>query len=194
MANDITITLEGLPELINALQGIPGGARFAVQQSTKKALGGARTIIDRAVRARYAIGQQAVLSKISRPQFGAIGGKIEVKDKRFALSMFPSHDVYPAGVLVDFLRSTPSRYAHAFTIERARLPGAKSDPIVHRVGDARYPIAGAAAPESVPEMVASSKVLPGIEEKINSALYKEMARLMQGVLSGAIKVPSYYAK
>jgi len=193
--NDITIKLEGMPELISALKAIPGGARFAVQGATKKALGSARTTIDRAIRARYNIGQQSVLSKIGRPRLGVVGGSITVKASRFALPMFTARDINPGGVLARILKDRASDYQHAFIVKGGnRLPGAKSFPIMHRLTDQRYPIAGYVAPESVAEMAATSKVNPVIEDRINEVLYKEMTRLLQGILSGSISVPKYFAK
>jgi hypothetical protein len=148
----ITIRLERLDEVIENLNGIPGAARFVVQAATKLGLNRARTLIDRAMRHRYNIGQQSVLAAIGKPKMFAVGGRIDVKGRRFPLPLFKGRDDNPSGVHVSIVKDHTSPYPHAFIVKGGRrVPRAKTDPIMQRdFGVDRYPLHGLVAPESVP--------------------------------------------
>jgi hypothetical protein len=193
----ITIKLERLEEVIENLKGIPGAARFVVQAASKLGLGKARTMIDRAIRGRYNIGQASVLAAIGKPRMFAVGGRLSVSGSRFALSKFPAKDQNPDGVNVSILKTHTSPYPHAFIVKGGRkLPNAKSFPIMTRWPDVgRYPIKGFIAPGSIPEMLQEkSEVLPEVENQVNATINAEITRLMPLVLSGAVRVPRWYIK
>jgi hypothetical protein len=174
----ISIRVEGLENVVK-LSGIPDGARFVITNAIRVALGRGRTEADRAIRSRFAIRQKSVLASISKPWVSGLYGMIHSQGKRLmARDFLVVRDENPSGVAVQWIKGRTIRYPSAF------LKGGVAHGIMQRQAKAgRYPLKFINPPFSIPEALESQKILPQVEKTTEEALYQEMDRLMNYILS-----------
>lgn len=193
---DISIQLQGVPEVIEALKGVPMGARWAIHHAIKDSLDTAKTEITRAIRERYNVPYGIVLAATGRPNVSGLTGWLEVKGSRVPLYLFPHRDIYPFGVAVQELQEgIPINLLHAFTPGNKGQRGNSRMKIYQREesGAPRLPIRWIMG-LSVPEMAGETQhIQPRVEKAMEEQYYNRIEHYIQQFLRGNL-IPGYRLK
>jgi hypothetical protein len=177
----INVELKGVPETVDRLKGVQGGAKLALQQSILYALRRGRTAGARAARERYNVAYGWLLKAIGTPRMTGLTGFLHVSGAKAQLSMFPMRDIYPHGVAVQELKEGPPiNLRHAFA-RQAKVYERETKETL------RYPIR-AMVGLSAPQMIAQrTEVFPKLQASMQQDLDKELERLIRLILSGGLR-------
>jgi hypothetical protein len=177
---ELNIRVDGIPEVIEKLQGLPDATRWCLQQSILHCLRHGKAESSRIVRSRYLIGARNVLAAIGTPRLsGVSSGFIRATGSKFPLSMFPHQLFEGRGIQIqEMAEGPPVTLRHAFNerIFERKTPQT-----------ARYPIMRMVSAASVPQALAEKHVFPKLQDVLQRDVNSELQRLVRGVLSGAIK-------
>ncbi len=178
---EVNIILEGVPEAIRRLRGVPGGARVAIQQAILFGLRKARRMAAKDAQERYNIPYGWLIKAIGRPRISVLTGFLRVTGSKASLSMFPHREIFPYGVAISELKEGPPiNLLHSFAHG--------SGPILEREtkDTPRYPLRtmfGLSAPKMIGQR---TQVFPELQSQIKKEVEPELKRLVELVLSGHI--------
>lgn len=176
---EVNLSIKGIPDVVNTLRDIPGGARFALRGAIIHALRRGRTAGKKMAVERYNITPTAILKAMGAPRLSGLTGLLQVSGSRFPLSMFPLKEIAPFGVAIQEVKDAlPFNLLHAFVrggrvMERV-TPDTKRYPI--------WPMVG----RSAPDMIGDSPLWPKLEASLQKDLDTELQRLVQVILSGGM--------